>query len=602
MRDLYQRMWLRANHNSLANWKEAAEYLDFAMQEWTDDQLRYLPQAAHFFSLARSNFHSLFSFALVTNEAFLQQVLGKTEHQSWWKTARRTFGILEKQIVARSAGLLEIVDDGSLREDIDDVLRRDLSVDREYASGDLWNKGARFIHRSARDYLRDSEDGKHILGHHKTSSKVALLRIFYVALGFCHISCRSKLGSDQQREGRLTEMGSFLMFLAEELLGLSSSHSTESTEMVQSLNLIIYYLQIFLEEHNVRLSSTAEGWNFAVPAKFRNVESHRPHWGIGRPSADVLGLAAANGALPFIKAFDGRVGCGRRLSAAYRNYLLLCATENIGDHTKSDPAVNLWQWLLKEGADPSAKQYNLTQIAARDFWNFTTPLLAALHALFMHPGQGCSTMDREQQLARSRKILASVTATDLQTPVLLAFMPRQKLAPLGSLHFVYPDRPLGAFARVVVEASLAELIRLMRMFGLAVDANSPDISLSRPFRMIRYIFGVPRASNMAWNWWRPDEDDCGQLLSAIDSYLDASKNLWSSACSGVQWDRHSESCKYEEACATDKMLWISMMEPQIDEIIERSEILGCVTTPSKRTKRKWLASARRTLSGATESL
>lgn len=192
---LYKDMWSRSNddrdiYQKTASWFFniifAAEYAD----EFGNSQT--LPCMRHMSV-------SIFELMAATDPAVLDQFLDRSEELSTTEIDRRCSHI-EKVVETRSAGLLEVSSEF--------VVEQALSQQGQDASvvhhADMT---VRFIHRTARDYLLDSEDGRNLWQTTEICTNEARTRLIRACLLRCHIWQFSK---PTWRFGRRNELVSFL--------------------------------------------------------------------------------------------------------------------------------------------------------------------------------------------------------------------------------------------------------------------------------------------------------------------------------------------------------------------------------------------------------
>ncbi|RSL60102.1 hypothetical protein CEP53_005550 [Fusarium sp. AF-6] len=171
---LYKDMWSRSNddreiYQKTASWFFniifAAEYAD----EFGNSQT--LPCMRHMSV-------SVFELMAATDPALLDQVLDRSEELSTIEIDRRCSHIA-KVVETRSAGLLEV----SSEFVVEQALKQGQDISVAYHA----DMTVRFIHRTARDYLLDSEDGRRLWQTDEICTNEARTRLIRACLLRCHI-------------------------------------------------------------------------------------------------------------------------------------------------------------------------------------------------------------------------------------------------------------------------------------------------------------------------------------------------------------------------------------------------------------------------------
>ncbi|RTE84797.1 hypothetical protein BHE90_000557 [Fusarium euwallaceae] len=141
---------------------------------------------------------SVFELMAATDPAVLDQFLDRGEELSTTEIDRRCSHIA-KVVEIRSAGLLEVSSEFVVEQALQQG--QDISV-AHYA-----DMTVRFIHRTARDYLLDSEDGRSLWQTDEVCTNEARTRLIRACLLRCHIW---QFHKPAWRFGRRNELVSFL--------------------------------------------------------------------------------------------------------------------------------------------------------------------------------------------------------------------------------------------------------------------------------------------------------------------------------------------------------------------------------------------------------
>ncbi|RKK80148.1 hypothetical protein BFJ71_g16003 [Fusarium oxysporum] len=220
LEDLYTDMWQRFNENNSVYREIAARYYYYALQQW-----RILYKASQdnvYLYNAAIDGPTLFQIACAEDlEAQETVLLGSGTINS--EETQRLCDRAKASIHTRSAGLLQ-------------VKTREVTMDKSHTADAVFSQVV-FIHRTAHDFLVDTETGQTILGRNLSSTPAAHIRVLKGLI--CHAVAHT-------REWGLTvDMG----IIFDEIIRLPEVWGNEG---LQAAITLIRIIQPFYDEQRIR--------------------------------------------------------------------------------------------------------------------------------------------------------------------------------------------------------------------------------------------------------------------------------------------------------------------------------------------------------------
>ncbi|KAE9364918.1 hypothetical protein N431DRAFT_386847 [Stipitochalara longipes BDJ] len=318
LQQLYQQMWLRLNEDKELYRAEASYYFNMVI-EATSEPVEDLSDGTI----------SLFEFTILTNDylqrAFLEEETPPTD-EKMTETCRRVRTCVE----VRCAGLLEFysIVDRSRSSSITVNSTEDLAENVAIGDDDPKKVGLDFIHRTARDFLLQTEEGQAILLHDPMSINQRYIRVI-----------RTQLSNVIWGEWD-HDLSLFMCALRVAQRPISGSQEQELLHLFERMIDKGYLIP------DARYDSNRE-------------DKIRPY----QRGGDFLRVAARFGCKDFIqyKLADAQA------TTEYKTYLLhqaSCWGEGIPVMPPEDlktslqKKVALIRWLLDSGADPNARVYS----------------------------------------------------------------------------------------------------------------------------------------------------------------------------------------------------------------------------------------------------
>ena len=332
LHELYNQMWQRLNDDEPLYRKEAAFYFNAVID--SDCMLWQKP-----LFISDKGRPMILAITMAFHSSLVSAILDSRSKVSPERLAKLCIQTVSR-IHIRAAGLLEISIPGEPSSDTDQMLS-DL---RRQGTRDQFDKLLRmeisFVHRTARDFLLETAEGREILKHDEISLEVQTIRLLR-ALAAGAVALRSPLTAGMFEP----DIEKFLRILVK----LEDSMS-DNIEKYQKWKEMMVLLQD-LFHHNALL---------------------------GYSRLDFLGLAASHGFESIVSRSVMDLEEKALLPQGYENYLLRCAAEWYAEGgyrhltDNEDIVMARWHamfkakslvgWLLERGADPNAKFHHFDQL------------------------------------------------------------------------------------------------------------------------------------------------------------------------------------------------------------------------------------------------
>ena len=341
MTQLYEHMWRRLN----------------------EDEKRYRQEASLYFSYNELFPLSLFEMMIALNDHLQVKYLDELRPQDPELMISRC-EVMKTRILTRCAGLLEVATTTEFSRHDEGHPARNSNPNRlrQYHDGKI-----NFLHRTARDFLLDTQVGHAIAG--ETS----------------HTSDDRFSNSTRARMASLIEgLISFNGFTIDSLIRDISHYKTRyETDLIETLRRVCETLSV--PESSIHDITRVDFWN--------------PYftW----PPADFVGTAATYGCTKYVRFYIDHATAF--VSPYYRGYLFMCAmsSRHVGGSVNSD-MIQLASWLAQNGADLRTK--NLS-----DQGDLRSPLVTLLQTAV----EGFSSaLDGELVGLIERVFLPAVKSTD----------------------------------------------------------------------------------------------------------------------------------------------------------------------------------------------
>ena len=577
MSDLYEQMWQRQGEDRKHYHVETATFLHLTLNGLLDFDDRGLVTERV----------TVFDSMLAVSPSLQTQVLGNGPHGINVEELIRKCVLTENRLTSQCAGLLEVVSkgDGMLGSE---KLLSELDQLRRYHE----LKEVNLIHRTARDFLLHTSTGQEILSYGEKSEEdttLDQLRIMLVRLLVLSYPERCSLKR---------------LFL--DLVLVSSLARLQATQdkIHSTLHLLITTYQRSMND--IGSATAIDGWNFSLTPFLRGLI-----WGelgsFGPPCRDIIGLLATTGFISFVDSFIEQNSRGRHMTAEFRNYLLMCLSQD-QKFTDNPPSMNLASFLLKSGADLNSRQYVSVAEFEPDPIILTTPLLKMLTA-----------ESSASSLSLHTRVNPFLT-TSLDERLLLAIrvrLRRNSLSWSQTWEWTIPFYDPFPSMYLLLEINVAELLRLRRKWHPGCDISMPGLDGCKSHRRLQYVsarahrkrdqcierqrlgtddgvvdaqtsdtsisegalchcvdesnetsdgtdemsdrkdrmfYGSDEMSYPKRVWWRPSAEDSAYILEAIDDWEAKNDKLWDEAPPEVQKRR-------EKLSQAPKSPWCDTMEP-----------------------------------------
>ncbi|KAL9114736.1 MAG: hypothetical protein Q9227_001415 [Pyrenula ochraceoflavens] len=561
MEDLYNEMWRRQNRSEDRYREEAAMYFHMVMKP---------PQGSH---KHRKAFDAccVFDLMLARNPGVQERILATNKCVPLSDLVRLCEDT-ENRLAARCAGLVEISGNsgyasdseedfatpgsesdytsGSETETVPSGAENDYAIDaegevecdmrreRESQSSDskkvsdfIRQAHVRFIHRSAYDFLANTSEGQQLSGISKPTPGESLLARVRLNMAILLILGWDEGGYDDED---ITDD------LASVELGFNIHDVSDSVVVAAVKQITSSYARAL---NIMNADSISDQWNFSL--------TELKDYDYSMCYVDILGMATYLGLTPFVKAFAEQVGRGRRLRAAYADYLLLCACEGV--------RTEMVAWLLDRKANPNRPFYQPILTERERFLRIrTTPIEKCLERLLApdHEAYGlvCVSNSMMHQLIGA--------GANLQESAIVA------LGPEWQVQFL--DRDLLYFDLfqhddyILMEIKLVDLLRMLaeRSFYNGRDLLICPAGLSY---LSRHSTRIARFVVQRGKIYQPNEMASDLIISAYDRHAENTQVLSVQFFQNSQDDGDYEaSRKIQEA---ERYEWNKLVVKTVGEVI-----------------------------------
>ncbi|PQE05703.1 hypothetical protein CJF31_00004436 [Rutstroemia sp. NJR-2017a BVV2] len=411
---LYKSMWTRANVDRGMYERSAAFYFNLILE------------SGHLAMLFRGG--SISAFELIyASESKLQELI--LEGEGRLSEIKKFFEFGIRKLEAQSAGLIELIP--AVYSDTRDWTSRR----RTYKSSEwddllpFTNLRVKFIHRTAADFLTDTEQGQAILGLDSTSRQEKLVALIRAAITECNM---------WRRDDSIDELQNF-----------------------EGFSYTILKVTISKIEKQKLLNHLEREWHKIVwePASSRTKKT---------PLPDFLGFSASISSSAYVisRLEETQSTHGKEISQDYKNYLLQQATGSLtgtfsGAH-KWPSSLHLIRFLLSQGARSDHATYLFEGIG---MWmkyertHVTTPLsiiiqavLYNIHFLF---GKGMPSHSYHVPSDICRTIQLAIQSSDGREPPV--FVPITFADKVRFRCYITPNTSLS----IMLETNILFYVRLL---------------------------------------------------------------------------------------------------------------------------------------------